>query len=146
MQVVPVPDVSGLRTTARDASCVVRCTLPLSVSLTSSERIAIAAILLHHYLAHEKAGITFVTNDQQHVQVDFNTQLEDYNTASLQDVERLIEQTKQTRSKDDAGQQDAPIAAAALIHGCMEEADAYLKHGQVGTVKIVVAQKKEEED
>ena len=136
MQVVPIPDVSGLRTTGRVASSVVRSSLPLSTSTSKNkvERIAIASILLHHYLAHEKSGITFVTNDQVQsgVQVDFATELADSKTASLQDVVNLLEDKKRPIEQDGKTKQ-GPIAAAALIQGTAQEGEGYLNNGQVRT-------------
>ncbi len=74
MQVLPFPDVSGLRSTGaavhRPASAVLSAELPLP---SSAHAIAGArepegtevlqtklAVLLHHYLAHEKSGVSFL--------------------------------------------------------------------------------------
>ncbi|KDN40599.1 acetyl-CoA synthetase-like protein [Tilletiaria anomala UBC 951] len=72
MNVVPFPDVSGLRSTNRDRSDVVVAQRDLGL-LPSRFLVegkpdakpqvtvtALFAILLHHYLAHENSGITFL--------------------------------------------------------------------------------------
>jgi hypothetical protein len=61
MPFVPFPDMSGLRSTGRDAKAVIKVETKIPSENQDGQRwLALLSIIAHHYLAHEKAGITFI--------------------------------------------------------------------------------------